>query len=344
MRVGVVGASGYTGIELVRILGRDPAFELATVCGDRAAGTAWSDVDRAHSDAFDGDLAPYVPDELAGLDAVFLALPSGVAASAAADLHGRVGTVVDLSGDLRLATPEAYREHYGREHPAPHLLGRAVYGLPELFGAELAGADLVACAGCYATAIQLAAAPALAEDGVATAFVATAASGTSGAGRRAEASYAFTELYGDYRPYRVGCHQHVPEIRMGLERKTGRAVELTFVPHLAPFDRGILATVVFRVDSGGPSEADWVEHYRAFYADARDVAVRAVDDRLPGVADVVGTDRCDLAPRVDRATGDLVVVSAIDNLRKGASSQAVAVLRHVAGLEPAEVPSCLTPS
>jgi N-acetyl-gamma-glutamyl-phosphate reductase len=335
IRTAVVGASGYSGAELVGLLAVHPRASVEVVVGSGSAGRRWEDLYPGRAHLFRGEIEPWDPDALAGLDVVFLALPHGESATAASALVGRVGTVVDLSGDLRLADAETYRIWYRREHPAPDLLGRAAYGLPELFGEDLEGATLVACPGCYPTAVQLAAAPALRLPAAGAAITASAVSGTSGAGRSVDPALSFSEVFGDARAYRVGRHQHVPEMVAGLERYAGRPVRVTFVPHLIPIDRGILATVVVPLD-GEVSQDEALEHYRRTYAGAPFVRVLDPGDRLPTVRDVAGSNRCDLAPVVDAAAGTLVVVAAIDNLVKGAAGQAVQVMNRVLGLPETE--------
>jgi N-acetyl-gamma-glutamyl-phosphate reductase len=322
IRTAIVGASGYSGAELVRLLNGHPRARLERVCAAGSAGQRWEDLYPGREHLFRGELEPFDPATLAGLDAVFLALPHGASASAARELRGSVGTVLDLSGDLRLPDAATYRRWYGREHPAPELLGQAVYGLPELFGEALAGAELISCAGCYPTVTQLAAAPALAMAGsMAGEVTVTAASGTSGAGRKAELSLSFSELFGDLRAYRVGRHQHAPEMAQGLSRHAGRPVRVTFVPHLAPIERGIAATVVLRAE--GVSSEELLEVYRRAYAAAPFVRVRDPEVAMPAVRHVVGTNFCDLAPVVDQEGGSVVIVGVIDNLLKGAAGQAV---------------------
>jgi N-acetyl-gamma-glutamyl-phosphate reductase len=325
----VVGASGYSGAELVGLLSIHPRASLEIVAGAVSAGRRWEEIYPGRADLYRGEIRAFDAGDLAGMEAVFLALPHGESAVAAAELRGRVGRVIDLSGDLRLPDPGVYEQWYGRPHPAPELLGKAVYGLPELFGDDLAGADLIACPGCYPTVVQLAAAPALALTGASPHVIASAVSGTSGAGRKAELDLSFSEVYGDARAYRVGTHQHTPEMAMGLGRSSGRRVRVTFVPHLIPIERGILATVVVEF---GPSldQVDVLAHYREFYADAPFVRVLDPADRLPAVRAVAGTNLCDLAPVVD---GDsLVIVGAIDNLVKGAAGQAVQVFNRAFGM------------
>jgi N-acetyl-gamma-glutamyl-phosphate reductase len=333
IRTAVVGASGYSGAELVTLLATHPEASLEVVCGAGSVGERWESLYPGRAHLFQGEIRSFDPESLVGLDAVFLALPHGTSALAASGLHGRVGRVIDLSGDLRLPDGETYRRWYGSEHPAPELLGRAAYGLPELFGDELSSTDLIACAGCYATVSQLAAAPALELAGVVGADVHIAAtSGTSGAGRKAALPLSFSEVFGDLRAYRVGHHQHAPEIAGGLTRQSGRDVRVTFVPQLAPLERGISATVILSLEVDASNE-EILEVYRRAYDDKPFVRVLDPSERLPAVRQVVGTNFCDLAPVIDEAGGSLVVVAVIDNLLKGAAGQAVQVFNLCFGLD-----------
>ncbi len=331
LRTAIVGASGYSGAELVRLLAGHPGASLEAVCAASSAGERWEELYRGREHLFSGEIQPFEPSALAGLDAVFLALPHGASASAARGLRGKVGCVLDLSGDLRLPDTASYRRWYGREHPAPELLGEAIYGLPELFGDSLPGAQLISCAGCYATVTQLAAAPALALPGAtATDVAVTAISGTSGAGRKSELGLSFSEVFGDLRAYRVGHHQHAPEIAQGLSRYAGREMRVTFVPHLAPIERGIAATVV--IPGGETAAEDLLSAYRRTYDGAPFLRVRDPAESLPAVRHVAGTNFCDLAPVVDEAGGTTVVVGVIDNLLKGAAGQAVQLFNLAFGL------------
>ncbi len=332
IKTAVVGASGYSGAELVGLLAGHPQASLESIHGAGSAGERWEDLHPGRGHLFRGEIKTFSAPDLAGLDAVFLALPHGQSALAARQLLGKVGRIIDLSGDLRLADPEEYRRWYGIEHPAPELLGRAAYGLPELFGDDLVGADLIACAGCYATVSQLAAAPALALAGVVEPdVVVSAVSGTSGAGRKADLGLSFSEVSQDLRAYRVGRHQHAPEMVAGLARYSGRAVKLTFIPHLGPLVRGILATVVLRCRRP-VTPGEILEAYRTAYQAAPFVRVRDGAKLLPAVGHVAGTNFCDLAPVVDEAGGTVVVVGVIDNLVKGAAGQAVQVFNRSFGL------------
>jgi N-acetyl-gamma-glutamyl-phosphate reductase len=317
---------------LVALLQGHPQAELVTVCAAGSAGERWESLYPNRGHLYQGEIQPFDPDRLAGLDVVFLALPHGASAAAARELHGRVERIIDLSGDLRLANADEYRHWYGLEHAAPELLGVAVYGLPELFGATLPGADLIACAGCYATVSQLAAAPALALPGVTSGNVhISAASGTSGAGRKTEIALSFSEVFGDLRAYRVGKHQHTPEIAAGLESYSNRPVRVTFVPHLAPIERGIAATVVLHCEEL-PEQADLLAVYDKTYAASPFVRVHDPEELLPAVRHVAGTNFCALAPVVDHNGSSIVVIGVIDNLLKGAAGQAVQVFNIAAGL------------
>lgn len=336
VRVAVVGASGYSGAELVAILAGHPSAELSSVHADASSGQRWEDLYPARRHLYQAEIQPFEPSRLAGLDVVFLALPHGASAKAAAALRGRVGHVIDLSGDLRLGDAASHRRWYGQEHPAPELIGQAAYGLPELFGCALPGADLVACAGCYATASQLAAAPALGATHASAASVSvTGTSGTSGAGRKADLALSHSEIGGNIRAYRVGRHQHAPEIAQGLTRHAGKRVSVTFVPILVPIVRGILVSAVVSNERAWDQDA-LLSAYEEAYA-ARPF-VRVVDPRkrLPEISDVIGTNFCDVAPVVDEEAGTIVSVCVIDNLVKGAAGQAVQCMNLVLGLAETE--------
>ncbi len=329
LRCAIVGASGYSGAELVGLLAGHPEVRLLALQADSNAGQRFEDLHPRLQHVFRGELGRFEPAGLFGLDVVFLALPHGEAAVAAARLHGRVGVVIDLSGDLRLRDAQAYKQWYGREHAAPELLGKAVYGLPELFPAALPGARLVACAGCYATVSQLAAAPAL-RHAPGSDVAVSAISGTTGAGRKAALETSFSEVGENLRAYRVGQHPHAPEISAGLERWAGRPVRVTFVPHLAPLRRGIFATVVLPAAKAAPGEL--LQAYRQAYAGSAFVRIVVPATRLPQTQDVVGTNFCAIAPLVDTEAGSIVVLAAVDNLLKGSAGQAVQVMNLVHGL------------
>ena len=327
--VAIVGASGYSGLELTRLLSRHPALRLEALYSDR-----WSaEVAGARLPLSGAAAALHYRPLAEGRDAeaeiVFLATPAEVSADLAPKLLARGARVVDLSGAFRLEDPAAYPQWYGFQHPAPALLADARYGLPELAREKLAGARLITNPGCYATTIALAVAPLVkAGLGLDGGIAVTGMSGVSGAGRKASEDYSFVEVADDLRAYRIGRHQHVPEIEQAVARYAGASPAISFVPVLTPIRRGILATVTMRTRPGAPA-VDLAEAMRAAYRDEPFVRVLAPDKVM--VKDVVHTNRCHLGVAVDARAGSVVAVSAIDNLVKGAAGQAVQSLNAAMG-------------
>ncbi|ASW54720.1 N-acetyl-gamma-glutamyl-phosphate reductase [Plantactinospora sp. KBS50] len=317
--VAVAGASGYAGGELLRLVAGHPDLDLVAATAHTAAGAPVSAVHPQLTglDLVFGSTDPAV---LAGADLVFLALPHGESAALAAALPA--GTrVVDLGADHRLTAPDAWRRYYGGPHA-----GAWTYGLPELPGQRdrIAAADRVAATGCYAGATILALAPLIAAGAVAPDdVVVVAASGTSGAGRAAKPHLLGSEVMGDLSPYKVGAHQHVPEIKQA----TG-ATSLSFTPVLAPMPRGILATVTARPGAAG---TDPREVLAAAYADSPLVHVLPPGS-WPHTAATLGSAACHLQATVDTDSGRVIVVSALDNLGKGAAAQAVQCANLMLGL------------
>ncbi|WP_047892353.1 N-acetyl-gamma-glutamyl-phosphate reductase [Micromonospora sp. RV43] len=318
IRVAVAGASGYAGGELLRLLAGHPEFELIAATAHSQAGQPVTAV-HPHLAGLDLVFAATEPATLADADLVFLALPHGQSAALAAALPDPV-KVVDLGADHRLRDAAAWSRYYGGEHA-----GAWTYGLPELPGqrAEIAAATRVASTGCYAAATTLALAPLIAAGAVRPDdVVVVAASGTSGAGRAAKAHLLGSEVMGDLTPYKVGAHQHVPEIKQA----TG-ATGLSFTPVLAPMPRGILATVT-AVPTG---DADPRAVLAAAYADAPFVHVLP-EGSWPHTAATAGSNSCHLQATLDVDSGRVIVVSAIDNLGKGAAGQAVQNANLMVGL------------
>ncbi|WP_346534872.1 N-acetyl-gamma-glutamyl-phosphate reductase [Micromonospora sp. DPT] len=318
IRVAVAGASGYAGGELLRLVAGHPEFDLVAATAHSQAGRPVSAV---HPQLAGLDLTLTVSDPAALTDAdlVFLALPHGESAALAAALPATV-KVVDLGADHRLHDADAWARYYGGPHA-----GAWTYGLPELPGqrAAIAAASRVASTGCYAVATTLALAPLIAAGTVfPTDVVVVAASGTSGAGRAAKAHLLGSEVMGDLSPYKVGSHQHVPEIKQA----TG-ATSLSFTPVLAPMPRGILATVT-AVPTG---DADPRDVLARAYADAPFVHVLP-EGAWPHTAATAGSNSCHLQAGVDVDSGRVIVVSAIDNLGKGAAGQAVQCANLMLGL------------
>ena len=319
MKAAVAGGSGYAGGELLRLLLQHPQLELGALCAGSSAGQAVTDLHPHLPQLAGRSFEDTTADRLADADVVFLALPQGESGRLAAQLPESVA-VVDLGADHRLLDPADWAGWYSGPHA-----GTWTYGLPELPGQRkrIAGSCRIANPGCYATAMALALAPLIAA-GLADPddVVAVAASGTSGAGRAAKGHVLATEVVGDLSPYKVGSHQHVPEVKQA----TG-ARSLSFTPILAPMPRGILATVTARpLSDGDPREV-----LAAAYADEPFVHVLA-EGRWPHTAATLGSGSCHLQAAIDADSGRLVVLSALDNLGKGAAAQALQNANLVLGL------------
>lgn len=332
--VGIFGASGYSGVEATRILAAHPKVELRFLTSDRWVGDS---VARRLGPNPAGRLRYVSIPEGEALArecaAVLLATPNEGSLELVPKLVAAGVKVIDLSGSFRLKQPSAYPTFYGFSHAYPQLLDRAVYGLPELFREEIAGSSLVANPGCYPTAASLALAP-LIRAGVieGSDLIVDAASGVTGAGRKASEDYSFSEVDADFRAYRVLKHQHTPEIRQTLARVGGREPSLTFTPHLLPVKRGILSTAYARLRPGVEPSAV-TSTLSDFYASEPFVTVLGSPDEV-NLKAVVGTNRCLIAAGCDQTgtdPGRVVVVSAIDNLVKGAAGQAVQNLNLVMG-------------
>ncbi len=332
MRVAVIGASGYTGLELLRILQRHPEFELAVATSEQRAGTRVGEAFPALRGLIDLVFEPNDPARIAGrVDLAFTALPHAASAPTVQALRAAGVRVLDLSADFRLRDAETYRAWYG-EHKAAELLGSAVYGLPELYREALRGAELVAVPGCYPTSALLPLAPFLRADAIETrGIVVDAKSGVSGAGRKLEEGLLFAELADDCRAYKVGNqHRHVPELEQEASAAAGRDVSITFVPHLLPTVRGIATSVFVRPKAALDGDAA-----RALLADAyaRERFVRVLPPgATPNLASVRGSNFCDVTVFADERNDTLVLLSALDNLVKGASGQAVQCANLACGL------------
>jgi N-acetyl-gamma-glutamyl-phosphate reductase len=319
-RVGVAGATGYAGQELVRLLARHPAADLRCAMASTSGGAARPSP--ALSGLWTGTIDPLDPVRLgAQADAVFLAVPERAAASLAPVLLDAGVRVFDLSGAFRLRHPVPRQQWYP---DSPDLPPGAAYGLTELARGALRDARLVACPGCYPTAALLALLPLASAGLLEEDVVIDAKSGVSGAGKTPSERTHFSECHGNVGAYGVFAHRHAAEIEQEL------GFSITFVPHLVPLDRGILETIYARLRSGATGD-DVVAAYRAAYADAP--FVRLTADRLPEIKHVVHTNFCDLGWRVDERTRRLVIVACLDNLVKGAAGQAVQNFNVAFGLD-----------
>jgi N-acetyl-gamma-glutamyl-phosphate reductase len=330
VKVGIVGASGFTGAELLRLCAGHADLDVVVATGDTQAGRPVADLYPGLAAGY-GDLAfePYTPDVVDGLDLVFLGLPHGASQAVARDLIDQVGVVVDLSADFRLHEAALYPRWYGAEHTAPDLLDTFVYGLPELFRPEIVAATAVAVPGCYPTAASLALAP-LARAGLIEMdrIVVDAASGVSGAGRAPKENTTFCAVSDDFAAYGLLDHRHTPEMEQVLGTVAGRPATVLFTPHLAPMSRGILATCYARPAVPTTTEAV-MRTYRDTY-DAEPFVV--VTEEPPTTKATLGANTARVTARHDERTGWIVALCAIDNLVKGASGQAVQCANLTLGL------------
>ena len=332
-RVAIAGASGYTGVELLRLLLQHPLTKVVALTAETYANQPIGKVFPSLAGFLDLTCLPLDTAKLAAeAEFVFLGLPHKTSMAVGADLIQRGTRVLDLSADYRLKDAAAYPRWYGIEHVAPHLLKEAAYGLPELHRAEIADARLVAVPGCYPTGAVLGLAPLIAEGLVdPDSVLIDAISGVSGAGRKAELPYHYSEANENLKAYSVGSHRHTPEIEQELSRLAGREVTVSFTPHLAPLTRGILTTITASLQSWR-SATDLLSLFRSFYREAPFVRVLP-EGQLPETKQVLHSNFCDVGLVSDARTGRVIVVTAIDNLVKGASGQAVQCFNLMAGLD-----------
>ncbi|MGA7617380.1 MAG: N-acetyl-gamma-glutamyl-phosphate reductase [Thermoanaerobaculia bacterium] len=337
-RVAIIGATGYAGAELTALLERHPSVSVAALFrSPESRETAATPYDAIHPSltGLEGpDVVGFDPARLqaAAPDCVFLATPNEISATLVPQLVDSGIPVIDLSGAFRLRNPAAYPEWYGFEHPRPDLLDESVYGLPEWCNGELRNARLVANPGCYATAVVLALRPLVPHLDPEQAIVCDAASGVSGAGRKSDVSYSFSELAGNFKAYGVGNHRHTPEIRQNLP--IGWSVPFFFVPHLLPTVRGILATLYLSFAHRKESEAITAAYEQAYHG--KPFVTLRKPGVLPELKNVVGTPRCEIGFSLVDYGRRAVVVSVIDNLLKGAASQAVQNFNRVFGFDEKE--------
>lgn len=323
-RVGIIGASGYTGAELLRLLAGHPHMEVVVATGDTQAGTLAASLYPSLSGAYPNLVfSEFDPGMLDGLDLVFLGLPHEASMEIVPQIKSRVGCIVDLSAAYRLKDASLYPKWYGFEHTQPAELARAVYGLPELHREELRGATLIATPGCYVTAATLALAPLLRAGLVENSgIIVDAASGVSGAGRAAKPGSMFCAVDEDFSAYGLLDHRHTPEIEANL------GAGVLFTPHLAPMNRGILATC-YAKPATKVTTASLLAALAKFYADEQFVVV---GKGLPGTKATLGSNSVHITARFDERTGTVIVLAAEDNLTKGASGGAVQSANVALGL------------
>lgn len=356
-RIGILGASGYTGADLARILATHPQVEIALLTAERSAGRPMAEVypHLGHLDLPDLIGLDDVEWPALDLDIVFCALPHATTQEVVKGLLHATGhslldelvierredlvaamakevRIIDLSADFRLDDAGVYAEWYGRPHQAPELQKHAVYGLPEFHRERIKAARLVACPGCYPTAALLALTPLLEAKAIdPSEIIIDAKSGVSGAGRSLKESMLFCEVAEAMQPYGIGRHRHMPEIRQELQKAAGRDVGLSFTPHLVPMNRGELETIYVRL-APGQTAADLREILRLRYRDEPFVHL-AARDVVPSTRHVRGSNLCMLNVFEDHIEGRAIIVAAIDNLVKGSSGQAVQAMNLMLGLD-----------
>ncbi|MFA4915443.1 MAG: N-acetyl-gamma-glutamyl-phosphate reductase [Syntrophales bacterium] len=331
LKIGIYGASGYTGQELLRLLLRHPEAEVVALTSRRFKGVPVSDVYPIFAGLTDLTFTDASPEYLAGVaDVIFLALPHGVSMKIA-PLFVKTGKkVVDLSADFRLRDISSYEQWYGR-HTAQDIISQAVYGIPELYRNTVKKATFVANPGCYPTSVILGLAPVLKERLIdSTSIIVDSKSGASGAGREPQISSLFCEIEEGFKAYKIGQHRHTPEMEQELSLLAGHDVRISFTPHLLPITRGILSTIYAKLQKD-VTAADLIDLYRTFYRDEKFVRVYK-EGTLPNVSSVRGSNYCDLGIAVDKRTNRVIIISTIDNLIKGASGQAIQNMNLMCGI------------
>lgn len=328
IKAGIVGGTGYTGVELLRLLAQHSEVELTVITSRKEAGMPVSDmfpnlrgrVNLKFSDPQDGALG--------GCDVVFFATPNGVAMQQTRELLNAGVKVIDLAADFRIKDVPVWEKWYGMEHACPDLIAEAVYALPEINRDQVKGARLVANPGCYPTAVQLGFLPLVEAGVIDTNFlVADCKSGVSGAGRKAEVATLFAEASDNFKAYAVGGHRHLPEIKQGLARMAGNEVNLTFVPHLTPLIRGIHATLYGRLTKDVDLQALYQDRYAGeYFVDVLPAGAH------PETRSVRSANHCRIAVHRPQGGDTVVVLSVIDNLVKGAAGQAVQNMNILFGL------------
>jgi N-acetyl-gamma-glutamyl-phosphate reductase len=330
----IVGASGYSGAELLRILLRHPGITVGRLFASTSAGKKVADLYPSFRGRTDAAYETYSADAAAAHDVVFIALPSGEAMRLVPGLLEKGTRVIDLGGDFRLQDPALYQQYYRHEHLAADLLPSAVYGFPEWHADRLRDAQLVSNPGCYPTGAILPLAPLLKEGLIAPdGIVVSSMSGVSGAGRASSVEMSFVEVNETVRAYKVGVHQHIPEIQTALSDLSGMSVTVTFVPHLIPITRGIY-TSIYAKPTRTLTDADIRMAYAKAYASAP--FVRLLGPAVPEIRSVTDTNFIDIGWRSYPENGHLIVLSTIDNLVKGAAGQAVQSMNLMLGFAETE--------
>jgi len=330
LKIGIIGATGYTGLELIRGLLTHSSVTISAVTSQSYVGRKISQVFPSLAKKIDLNCISLNIEEIKrNTDFIFIALPHQSALPVVKKLAEEEKKIVDLSADFRIKDQLVYEQWYGK-HTAPELLHKAVYGLPELYRSEIKQASLVANPGCYPTGTILSLAPLLKNKLIDTrSIIVDAKSGVSGAGRSSDPGTQFVEVNEKVKGYKVFEHRHTPEIEQELSILAEEKITIAFVPHLVPVNRGILSTVYSSLKKGR-STRDLIDIYQNFYKDERFIRICPVDS-FPDLSQVRASNFCDIGLKVDSRTGLVVIISAIDNLVKGASGQAIQNMNIMAG-------------
>lgn len=328
IKVAILGATGYTGAELVRMLVRHFCIELTTLTTRQYVGKKFSQVFPSFTGICDLVCSEYKEPDSMDADLVFSALPHHESAPIVKELIDAGKKVIDLSADFRLKSLEIYKKWYG-EHPCFELVDKAVYGLPEIYRNEIKSASIVANPGCYPTSVLLPLYPLIKENIIdLDKIIVDSKSGVSGAGRGLSLKTHFCEVYGGFKAYNVTQHRHQPEIAEQASFFANSSVNIIFTPHLLPIKRGILSTIYTQLRKS-LDEKDLIDIYKQYYSKER--FIRIFEDELPSIEAVVGSNYCDIGLRINKDTKTIIIVSAIDNLIKGASGQAIQNMNVMSG-------------
>lgn len=332
IKTAVLGATGYAGVELVRLLSNHPEASIEILGSKSFAGRPISDVYQNFRHILEKECAEVDLDEAAKCDVAFTALPHGASKEVIPSLIEKGLKVIDLSGDYRYDDPAVYEEWYGQKHSSPELLAESVYGLPELHRDKIRGARLIGNPGCYTTCSILGAAPLLAKGiGETKNIIIDAKSGVTGAGRTSSLPYTFCECTENTKAYKIATHRHTSEIEQELSNIAGENIMLSFTPHLIPQKRGILATIYVNLNRPSGTE-ELVELYKEYYKDEFFVRVKNAGE-LPETKHVAGSNFVDIGVVYDKRLQRAIVVSALDNIVKGAAGQAVQNMNLLFGLD-----------
>lgn len=329
IKVGIIGATGYAGVELVRLLKNHPEVELAALSSVSFEGSALSHIYPGLREICDNILVSS-EDVVETCDVVFAALPHGLSQQIAVECDKKGSLFIDIGADFRLDNADEYFKWYGEKYIAPDLHKKAVYGLSEIFREDIKNAKIIGNPGCYPTSVALGLYPALKNDFIETEnIIIDSKSGTTGAGRKLTQTTHFADLNETFSPYNIGKHRHTPEIEQTLSKVAQKQVSVTFTPHLLPINRGIISTIYAK------AKTDYMTIYDAYmatYEKEHFVRVRPLDE-VANLGNVRTSNYCDISVHFDAHTKTLIIVSAIDNMVKGAAGQAIQNMNIALGLE-----------